>query len=42
MRYPFLVVDALRVLAAHGVVAEVEQSSHLKIKFTNSFGPNAC
>jgi hypothetical protein len=33
-----LLEDALEILDQHGLVGEVEQSSHLKIRFTNALG----
>ena len=38
MRFSPLVRDSLSLLAAHGLVGEVEQSAHFKVRFRNQFG----
>jgi hypothetical protein len=37
-----LLEDSLEILREHGLSAEVEQSSHFKIRFINALGSNCC
>jgi hypothetical protein len=37
-KFPPLVKDALSTLAQHGLVGEVEQGPHLKLRFVNQLG----
>jgi hypothetical protein len=41
-QHALAVAEVFEFMRQHGLVAEVEQSSHLKIRFTNALGSRCC